>query len=189
MSGSRACLEYEQRLCVEEIDRTGRLYWMIRIPASQHMRRMGATATSVSCVVSCLESALSHTLPLASTPFQLVWILTGGKTDQRPAPMMVEALTGASARRPLPLPPAACILLLAHTNGSSKRKGKRKRTCSFSFSFCLFRIIELMNIEGTPTPALNPSGSWVLLRPTVTPYVTDDSYSLSTVTAGYDLYN
>ena len=28
------------------------------------MRRMGATATSVSCVVSCLESALSHTLPL-----------------------------------------------------------------------------------------------------------------------------
>ena len=117
--------------------RCGGLYWMIRIPASRHMRRMGATATSVSCVVSCLESALSHTLPLASTPFQLVWILTGGKTDQRPAPMMVEALTGASARRPLPLPPAACILLLAHTNGSSKTKRKTKKNVFF-FLFLLF---------------------------------------------------
>ena len=64
MSGSRASLAHEQRLCVEEIDRTGRLYWMIRIPASEHLRRMGATATSVSYAESCLESALSHTLPL-----------------------------------------------------------------------------------------------------------------------------
>ena len=79
MSGSRASLEHEQRLCVEEIDRTGRLYWMIRIPVSQHLRRMGATATSVSCVVSCLESALSHTLRLGSTPS--IWY---GTQDTRP---------------------------------------------------------------------------------------------------------
>jgi hypothetical protein len=39
VSGARASLEHEQRPCVEEIDMwTGRLYWMIRIPASQHMR-------------------------------------------------------------------------------------------------------------------------------------------------------
>ena len=53
MSGSRASLEHEQRLCVEEIDRTGRLYWMIRIPASQHLRRMGATATPVRSSTFC----------------------------------------------------------------------------------------------------------------------------------------
>jgi hypothetical protein len=47
-----------------------------RVSAHETYGGSGATATSVSCVVSCLESALSHTLPLASTPFQIVWIPT-----------------------------------------------------------------------------------------------------------------
>ena len=68
MSGSRASQEHEQRPCVNMVDRSGHLYWMIRIPASQHLRRMGATATSVSCVESVSGVGPSHTLRMGSTP-------------------------------------------------------------------------------------------------------------------------
>ena len=68
MSGSRASQEHEQRPCVDMVDRSGHLYWMIRIPASQHLRRMGATATSVSCVESVSGVGPSHTLRMGSTP-------------------------------------------------------------------------------------------------------------------------
>ena len=68
MSGSRASQEHEQRPCVDVVDRSGHLYWMIRIPASQHLRRMGATATSVSCVESVSGVGPSHTLRMGSTP-------------------------------------------------------------------------------------------------------------------------
>jgi hypothetical protein len=54
----------------------------------------------------------------------------GGESSRagsRPAPM-----TGASARRPLPLPPAACILLLAHTEWLlEKEKEKEKHVFLF----------------------------------------------------------
>ena len=68
MSGSRASQEHEQRPCVDMVDRSGHLYWMIRIPAFQHLRRMGATATSVSCVESVSGVGPSHTLRMGSTP-------------------------------------------------------------------------------------------------------------------------
>ena len=68
MSGSRASQEHEQRPWVDMVDRSGHLYWMIRIPASQHLRRMGATATSVSCVESVSGVGPSHTLRMGSTP-------------------------------------------------------------------------------------------------------------------------
>ena len=42
---------------------------VITIPASRHTRRMGATATSVSCVVSCLESDHPIHCQLAFTPY------------------------------------------------------------------------------------------------------------------------
>ena len=68
MSGSRASQEHEQRPCVDMVHRSGHLYWMIRIPASQHLRRMGATATSVSRVESVSGVGPSHTLRMGSTP-------------------------------------------------------------------------------------------------------------------------
>jgi hypothetical protein len=68
MSGSRASQELEQRPWVDMVDRSGHLYWMIRIPASQHLRRKGATATSVSCVESVSGVGPSHTLRMGSTP-------------------------------------------------------------------------------------------------------------------------
>jgi hypothetical protein len=70
----------------------------------------------------------------------------GGKTDQRPAPMMVEALTGASARRPLPLPPAACILLLAafgtHEWLLENEKENEKERVLFPFPFVTLFVPE-----------------------------------------------
>jgi hypothetical protein len=92
MSGSRASQEHEQRPCVDVVDRSGHLYWMIRIPASQHLRRMGATATSVSCVESCLESALSHTLRLGSTPSS--WYGTQQRPKKKRAPKAKRAASG-----------------------------------------------------------------------------------------------
>ena len=68
MSGSRASQEHEQRPCVDMVDRSGHLYWMIRIPASQHLRRMGATAISVSRIESVSGVGPSHTLRMGSTP-------------------------------------------------------------------------------------------------------------------------
>ena len=62
-SATHADRQTGAKTCVAGNDRTSRTYWftvgiplLSRIPASLHMRRMGATATSVSCVVSCLES-------------------------------------------------------------------------------------------------------------------------------------
>ena len=71
MSGSRASQEHEQRPCVNMVDRSGHLYWMIRIPASQHLRRMGATATSVSRVESVSGVGPSHILPWRPHPHRL----------------------------------------------------------------------------------------------------------------------
>ena len=70
---------------------------------------MGATATSVSCVVSCLESALSHTLSLGSTLFQLVWISTiqafsDPRTLNRGSPFNIEQAIHALALTPLSHP-------------------------------------------------------------------------------------